>query len=131
MISREYLNAERKRKWAAQIAHGLLELHEAGLVHRDLRCENVVLDMLILSISPTEVGGPVVGHRSWTRKDPRSDVYSLWVTVWNMIHDGEDPLRIGGTLPIDKSLIKNLCLSWNAVSVKLRIAWQSTGDSEL
>jgi len=35
---------ERKGKWAAEIAHGLLELHEAGLVHRDLICENVVFD---------------------------------------------------------------------------------------
>ena len=34
-------------------------------------------------------------------KDPRCDVYSLGLAVLEMIHDGEDPLRIGGTLPIE------------------------------
>jgi serine/threonine protein kinase len=34
----------RKKRWAAQIAHGLQSIHGAGSVHGDLRCENVVVD---------------------------------------------------------------------------------------
>ena len=33
-----------KFKWAAQIAHGLVALHQSGFTHGDLRCENVVID---------------------------------------------------------------------------------------
>jgi len=34
----------RKYRWAAQIVHGLLTIHQAGLLHGDLRCQNVVVD---------------------------------------------------------------------------------------
>ena len=35
---------KRKWKWAAQIAHGLMGIHDAGILHGDLRCDNVVVD---------------------------------------------------------------------------------------
>jgi len=34
----------RKDKWAAQIAHALMAIHEAGLMHGDLKGRNVVVD---------------------------------------------------------------------------------------
>ena len=33
---------------------------------------------------------------------PRRDIYNLGVTIWEIIHDGEDPPGISIALPIDK-----------------------------
>jgi serine/threonine protein kinase len=40
----ERYQEDSKFRWAAQIAHALVALHQSGLTHGDLRCKNVVLD---------------------------------------------------------------------------------------
>ena len=38
------IKSSRKKRWAAQIAHGILKIHQTGLLHGHLRCQNVVVD---------------------------------------------------------------------------------------
>jgi serine/threonine protein kinase len=76
-----------------------------GVIHGDLRCENVVVDendnALIIDIS--DGWGYMVGWNAVLddREDPRRDIYSIGVTIWELIHDGEDPPGISIALPID------------------------------
>lgn len=84
-----------KERWAAQIVHGIASIHDAGLFHGDLKCENVVVDeddnAQIVDISNG------YGHtQGWYLKtdgpmDPRRDIYGFGVTLWEILHDGEDP----------------------------------------
>jgi serine/threonine protein kinase len=84
-----------KERWAAQIVHGLAAIHDAGLFHGDLKCENIVVDSddnaQIVDISNgygrtdgryLKTDGPM---------DPRRDIYGFGATLWEILHDGEDP----------------------------------------
>jgi hypothetical protein len=94
-----------KEQWAAQIAHGLAGIHRASVVHGDLKCENIVVDdnddILLIDIadgkSCTRGWNAALDH--WS--DPRRDVYSLAVTIWELIHDGETLPGIACALPMD------------------------------
>jgi serine/threonine protein kinase len=71
-----------KKRWAAQIAHGISAIHGAGLIHGDLRCENVVVDenedarIIDISNGSAFMMGwhPVLDRVD----DPRRDVYGLF-----------------------------------------------------
>jgi tRNA A-37 threonylcarbamoyl transferase component Bud32 len=99
------VDLSRKYRWAAQIAHGIMEIHAAGLMHGDLKCSNVVIDhsdnAFLIDVANGE--GFTEGWSSiWDeRKDPRRDIYSLGVAIWELIRDGADP--IGEVLPLPLS----------------------------
>jgi serine/threonine protein kinase len=99
------IESSMKKRWAAQIAHGISAMHAAGVIHGDLRCENVIVDendnahiIDICNGAAFMMGWHPVLDRF---DDPRRDVYSLAVTIWEMIHDGDDPPGISNALPID------------------------------
>ena len=88
-------------KWAAQITHGLLELHKIGITHGDLRCENIVLDeKLNAKIIDIVQGtgcmpgwGPFWQHEAESIHKPAWDMYSLGVTLWEIITNGDTPFE--------------------------------------
>jgi serine/threonine-protein kinase len=113
-LRRQPLDSEQVFEWGAQIANGLQALHEVGLVHRDVKALNVMIDgkgvarLMDLDIakqweseeSGATATGQVLGTAEYMSPeyaqglpvDSRSDIYSLGVLVFEMFA-GELPFR--------------------------------------
>jgi serine/threonine protein kinase len=114
ILRRQPLEPEQVFEWGAQIANGLQALHEVGLVHRDVKALNVMIDakgvarLMDLDIakqweseaSGATASGQVLGTAEYMSPeyaqglpvDARSDIYSLGVLVFEMFA-GELPFR--------------------------------------
>jgi serine/threonine protein kinase len=95
VLQRKEAEWSQKMKWAAQIAHGIIEIQKKGVMHGDLRCENVVIDEADNSYIIDIVDGQG-GMEGWTsildaNTDPRRDVYGFGATLWEIARDGESP----------------------------------------
>jgi serine/threonine protein kinase len=114
-----------KSKWVAQIAHGLIAIHKAGITHGDLRCKNVVLgeklDARIIDIVQGQ--GFMDGWCPWRYHElesiyqPSWDMYSLGASIWEILTNGECPpenqaLQFDFALPDDNIalLLKEIAL---------------------
>ncbi len=114
VLRRQPLDPEQVFEWGAQIANGLQALHEVGLVHRDVKALNVMIDgkgvarLMDLDIakqweseeSGATATGQVLGTAEYMSPeyaqglavDARSDIYSLGILVFEMFA-GELPFR--------------------------------------
>jgi serine/threonine-protein kinase len=108
---------------ALQVAHGLQAIHEAGIIHRDLKTSNLMrdskgvvrlMDFGIAKKSGSELtlGGQLLGTPEYMspeqarglKLDFRSDVYALGVVVYE-VFTGRVPLQ--GNSPIE-TILKQL-----------------------
>jgi serine/threonine-protein kinase len=121
IIRRKPLDPEQAFEWGAQVASGLQALHEIGLVHRDVKALNVMIDgkgvarLMDLDIakqweqetSGATATGQVLGTPEYISPeyakglpvDARSDIYSLGVLVYEMF-TGELPFKADSPVAI-------------------------------
>jgi len=115
----------RKRRWAAQIAHATMLIQSAGFMHGDLRCQNVVIDGF-----DNAAVIDIIDGRGWSegwssiqwdgRADPRRDIYGLGVVIWEIMHDGEEPVgknivsSMNQNISDDLKVLISECVSQNA-----------------
>jgi serine/threonine protein kinase len=114
LLRRQRIEAEQAFEWGAQVANGLQALHEVGLVHRDVKALNVMVDgkgvarLMDLDIakqweqeaSGATATGQVLGTPEYISPeyakglpvDARSDIYSLGVLVYELF-TGQVPFR--------------------------------------
>ena len=110
-----------KRKWIAQITHGLMTIHQFGITHGDLRCENVVLDEHLDAriIDVVQGQGIMEGWCPWKYPElesvyePSWDMYCLGASIWELLTNG-------GTPPAYQELQFDFPLSDDEVALGMR-----------
>ena len=133
------LTPEQKHKIAKDLFQALLSLHEAGLVHGDLRLENVLLDAFkafIADFDLTAFGSPkrpaclpflppeviLSGDCDMNRYNAQSEVWVLGLILYSLF-SGQPPYIVrkldenGADHPYDLADI-SLLLPWNLIEDK-------------
>ncbi|BAU80032.1 serine-threonine kinase [Tokyovirus A1] len=112
----EKMEWETKRKILSGVCEGLCYLHSKGVVHRDIKSSNILVNdvweakisdfgfarlkqenMTMTSVGSTAYMAPEV--LSGSRYDEKADVYSFGVLVWEVItkkkpYEGQSPVRV-------------------------------------
>lgn len=119
LIGSREIGVETALSVATQVAAGLAEAHQIGLIHRDVKPENIIVDargrakLLDFGIahnarSPRVTGnGQMIGTPAYMAPeqalgddaDPRSDLFALGVVLYEMLvgrypFEGDNPMRL-------------------------------------
>lgn len=116
--AREVLTSEVKRTISLDIAHGLQVLHRCGIIHGDMKSENVLIfshPQKTYVAKLGDFGFSIVGEASAPRVNlggtmpwrapesyqpvareylAKTDVYSYGLTVWRLAMDGSNPFSV-------------------------------------
>lgn len=110
LLSVEHLTEEQASKIIRHLALALRELHRMGIVHRDVKPENVILrgdEAVLIDFDASRIGKPsasmdtqVMGTAGYaapeqygfSQTDARSDVYALGV-LFNVMLTGQHPAK--------------------------------------
>ncbi|KAL5325057.1 hypothetical protein ACEPPN_006179 [Leptodophora sp. 'Broadleaf-Isolate-01'] len=116
--AREILTSEVKRTISLDIAHGLQVLHRCGIIHGDMKSENVLIfshPQKTYVAKLGDFGFSIVGEASAPRVNiggtmpwrapesyglvareylAKTDVYSYGLTVWRLAMDGSNPFSV-------------------------------------
>ncbi|KAH6991774.1 hypothetical protein EDB82DRAFT_553634 [Fusarium venenatum] len=115
---REYLSIETRRKLCLDVCHGLHMLHSCGVVHGDIKAENVLVfpdethkykaklsDFGYSLVLDVQYGGLLLGGtRPWKAPETKTavqvseakytDIYSLALLIWSTFAHGRNIFRL-------------------------------------
>lgn len=99
---------EKRLNWAVQITHGVADMHNLGIVHRDLKCTNIVVkedeNVAIIDLG----GGGVTQGYYWLGDEDDNvedsqakawcDIFALGVVLWQLSDPSGKPIH--GEAPV-------------------------------
>jgi serine/threonine-protein kinase len=123
VIAGRPLNLRRALDLAAQIADGLADAHAAGIVHHDIRPENIIVTpkgaakILDVGLSSWTNGGtapraePYRAPEHGSAAAERADIFSLGVVLYEMLTGAPPPTPIAEPWPADLNAIVSKALA--------------------